>query len=43
MFERIRPYLRWFFNNPYCEYGFYIIAFILSLFFFRRLFMGMGN
>lgn len=40
MFERIRPYLRWFFHNKYCEYGFYIVVFVFSLFFFRRLFMG---
>lgn len=42
MFETARPYLRWFFNNEWCEFFTIIIFICLSLFFFRGLFFGGG-
>lgn len=36
----MRDFLRWVFNNKYCEYGFYIVTLVLSFLFFRRFFMG---
>lgn len=42
LFERVRPFLHWFFNNPRAEFFFYIFFICLSLFFLRGFLFSAG-